>query len=122
MEAMTLIDAGRTAVGALVAGMGLVFVAGGAVGLLRFPDVYTRAHAVLSSDAVGAALVTVGLAIIAWDVGVSSRLAVLAALFLALGPACAHIVSNAAHAGGLTPIAGRYVAPRSGRDAGNVQP
>jgi multicomponent Na+:H+ antiporter subunit G len=112
MEAMTLIDALRVAAGALVAGAGLVLVAGGAVGLLRFPDVYTRAHAVLSSDGAGAAVVAAGLAIIAWDWAISFRLAILAALLAALGPVCAHFVANAAHTGGLAPISGRYVAPR----------
>lgn len=114
METSALIDAVRIGAGAIVAAIGLFFVIGGAVGMLRFPDVYTRSHAALSSDATGAALVAFGLAIMAGDWAISPRLALLGALLAATGPANAHIVTNAAHSGGLAPISGRYVAPRSG--------
>lgn len=93
---------------------GLVFVVGGAVGLLRFPDVYARAHAFNASDGLGAALIAFGLALCSSDAAVAIRLGLLGILFAALAPALTHLVASAAHAGGLAPIAGRYKAPRPG--------
>lgn len=116
MGAAALIDLLREGAGGLVAAAGFIFLIGGAIGLLRFPDVYTRAHAVLASDSLGAALVVAGLAILAWDASVSPRLGILALLLVTLGPLNAHLAANSAHAGGLTPISGRYVAPRSAKD------
>lgn len=93
---------------------GLVFMLGGAIGLLRFPDVYTRIHALNASDGVGAALIALGLAIVSGDGAMALRLLLLAALLFSLAPMLAHFIANAAHAAGLAPVAGRYVAPRPG--------
>ena len=41
--------------------LGLVFFAFGTVGLLRFPDVYSRLHALTKADNLGLGLVIVGL-------------------------------------------------------------
>lgn len=40
---------------------GLVFFGAGTVGLLRFPDAYTRLHALTKADNLGVALVVIGL-------------------------------------------------------------
>jgi len=114
MDAVSALDFLRTALGGLVAGAGLVFVLGGSIGLLRFPDVYTRLHAVNASDGLGAVLVLTGLALMAPDGAIAGRLLLLAALHAALAPTTAHLLASAAHAGGISPIAGRYVAPRPG--------
>lgn len=111
MDALTLV---RVGIGALVAVAGLVFVLGGALGLLRFPDLYTRLHGASVSDAPGAALFVAGLAIMAPDLGIALRLGLLAVLIVALAPVLAHLLGAAAHSGGLAPIAGRYTAPRPG--------
>jgi len=99
-------------VGAAIIIIGLVVMIGGVLGLLRFPDVYTRVHAVNASDGVGAALVAGGLALTAEDGGVALRLLLLALLLLALAPTLAQLIASAAHGAGLAPLAGRYVAPR----------
>jgi multicomponent Na+:H+ antiporter subunit G len=41
--------------------VGLVFFLAGTVGLLRFPDAYTRLHALTKADNLGIALVVIGL-------------------------------------------------------------
>lgn len=41
---------------------GLVFFTGGTVGLLRFPDVFTRLHALTKADNLGLGLIIIGLA------------------------------------------------------------
>lgn len=46
--------------GALVA-IGLLFLAAGTVGLLRFPDVFTRLHALTKADNAGLGCVVAGL-------------------------------------------------------------
>jgi len=46
----------------LVAG-GLVFFTAGTVGILRFPDIYTRLHALTKADNLGLGLVVAGLAL-----------------------------------------------------------
>ena len=42
---------------------GAVFFLAGTLGLLRFPDVYTRLHALTKADNVGLGLMVVGLAV-----------------------------------------------------------
>ncbi len=42
-------------------GAGLVFFLAGTVGLLRFPDAFTRLHALTKADNLGVALVVIGL-------------------------------------------------------------
>lgn len=51
---------------ALLAG-GLFFYLTGALGLLRFPDTYTRLHAVTKADNVGLGMLAAGLAMTAGD-------------------------------------------------------
>ena len=102
--------------------MGLLLIAGGSLGLLRFPDLYTRLHAANVADVVGSVIVVLGLAIAAPDWGIAVRLLLLAALLMALGPTLTHLVAQAAHAAGLAPIAGRYAAPRPGATSTSTPP
>lgn len=111
MDALTLV---RTGLGAIVAIGGLALIFGGTLGMLRFPDFYTRLHGASASDAPGAALVLMGLALMAPDAAVAMRLALLIALVVAIGPVMSHALASAAHGGGLSPLAGRYQAPRPG--------
>lgn len=104
----------RFGVGGVLVALGLVFMAGGAIGLLRFPDFYTRLHAAGVSDAVGGVIMIAGLAVTAWDGAMTLKLALLAGLIIALAPTVAHLAANAAHAAGLAPLAGPYTAPRPG--------
>jgi multicomponent Na+:H+ antiporter subunit G len=114
MDAFTLLGALRMGFGGLVATIGLVFILGGAIGQLRFPDVYTRVHGAGAADATGAAIFVVGLAAMAPDAALALRLILLAALIVALGPVLAHLVASGAHAGGLAPLADAYTTPRPG--------
>lgn len=49
---------------AALVGAGGVFFAAGLVGLLRFPDVYSRIHAVTKADTLGLGLVALGVALV----------------------------------------------------------
>lgn len=111
MDALTTI---RVGLGALAAVIGLALVLGGTLGLLRFPDVFTRLHAASVSDGPGAVIFLIGLALMAPDWAIAVRVLLLALLIAALAPLFAHLVAASAHAGGIAPIAGRYTAPRPG--------
>jgi multicomponent Na+:H+ antiporter subunit G len=84
---------------ALVAG-GLFFFLAGTVGLLRFPDVFTRLHALTKADNVGLGLLTLALMIQAdaWMV----RLKLLLIWILVLGA-----TATSCHLIGRTALEGR---------------
>ncbi len=83
---------------------GIVSVLIGAIGILRFPDFYTRLHAARAIEALGVPLILAGLALAAWDWGMALKLALLAGFSAAFGPALLHLLANAAYAGGLAPV------------------
>lgn len=109
-----VLEIARFMAGGSVAALGLVCLLGGVIGVLRFPDFYTRLHAARTADGLGAVLVLIGLAILSDDGAIALRLLLLAALTAALAPTLSHLAANAAHTGGLAPLAGRYTAPRPG--------
>ena len=114
MDAGAIMDIARTALSGFVIAIGLLLMAGGALGLLRFPDVYTRLHAANVADVVGPVVIVLGLVIVAPDWNVAARLILLAVLIASVGPTLTHLVAQSAHAAGLAPLAGRFTAPRPG--------
>lgn len=111
---LTLADGVRLGLGALLAAVGMIFVLGGAIGQLRFPDFYARTHAANVASAVGAPVAALGLAFCAGAWSGFIKLALLAALLSALAPIVSQMLANAAHSAGLAPLSGVYVAPRPG--------
>jgi multicomponent Na+:H+ antiporter subunit G len=107
------LEATREGLSLALIGLGLVFVFASAVGLLRFADFYTRIHAAKLAGVLGAPVVIVGLAALAFDVRLLLKLAVLAALIALLAPLAAHMLASAAHGAGLTPMSGPDHAKRS---------
>lgn len=107
-------DVLRTVAGGALIAVGLTFILGGAIGMLRFPDFYTRVHAARAADGIGAAVFLAGLAILSGDLAIALRLGLLALLVTALAPILGHFSANAAHVGGLAPLVGPYKAPRPG--------
>ena len=86
---------------------GAVMVLIGSVGLLRFPDFYTRLHAASVTDTAGVTLVVAGLMLEAgWSLISLKLLFIWIFLFLS-GPAASHAVANAAHTAGLAPLVGK---------------
>jgi multicomponent Na+:H+ antiporter subunit G len=86
--------------GVLLAAGALAVLSGG-VGLLRFPDFYTRIHAAGLTDSAGAGLILLGLLlrVDAWSTAV--RLLIIL-LFLALtGPTATHVLAHAARRDGV---------------------
>lgn len=114
------VDIARLALGGAVGGAGLIFVLLGVIGLLRFPDLFTRAHGFSVIAGTGASLVLTGLALALFDWRVAAQLAVLAVVMGAAGPVIAHLTAGAAHAAGLAPLSGAYTTPRPGPRSGRA--
>ncbi|HVK79940.1 MAG TPA: monovalent cation/H(+) antiporter subunit G [Verrucomicrobiae bacterium] len=114
MDGVSFTEMLRLGLGGVLVAIGLVFVLGGAIGVLRFPDIYTRLHGAAVANPLGAVVITIGLAIAAPSVDIAVRLILLALLLAALGPVWSHVFASAAHAGGLAPVTGKYTAPRPG--------
>ncbi|WP_018870484.1 monovalent cation/H(+) antiporter subunit G [Thioalkalivibrio sp. ALgr3] len=73
---------------------GLVFFGAGTLGLLRFPDVYTRLHALTKADNLGLGLVVLGLMLQADGPAMILKLVLIWVLVLAAGATAAHMVAQ----------------------------
>lgn len=89
--------------GLLLAG-GSIFLLIGMVGVLRFPDFFTRLHPAGLTDTAGAGLILTGLMVESGFNLVTARLFLLLALILFVSPISAHATSRAALASGLKPL------------------
>lgn len=76
--------------------IGAVFFLAGTLGLLRFPDVYTRLHALTKADNVGLGLMIAGLAVQAESWAVVGKLLLIWVLVLLAGASVAHLVARGA--------------------------
>ncbi len=87
---------------ALIAG-GVFFSLVAVVGIVRLPDLYTRAHATSKSDTLGTVLSLAGVALL-----LGSDLSVVKTVFLLLfmfltNPTAAHAITRAAYDQGISP-------------------
>jgi multicomponent Na+:H+ antiporter subunit G len=90
----------------------------GTVGVLRFPDFYTRLHAASITDTSGATLLLLGMAMMAPDWMVVSKLVAIFIFIYLTSPASSHAVANAAHTAGLQPLIGPVdTHDKEGRDS-----
>lgn len=81
--------------------VGVFFFITGTVGLLRFPDVYTRLHALTKADNLGLGLVLTGLAFQAESWTEVAKLLLIWFLVMLASASVAHLVARAAHQKGL---------------------
>jgi multicomponent Na+:H+ antiporter subunit G len=88
---------------AILMTLGLVFFLAGTVGLLRFPDVYTRLHTVTKADNVGLGLIIFGLAVDAQSVWEVVELLLVWGLVMVASTTAAHLISRRALAQGIEP-------------------
>ncbi|MFP3873975.1 MAG: monovalent cation/H(+) antiporter subunit G [Thiohalophilus sp.] len=85
----------------LIAG-GLFFLAG-TLGLLRFPDVYTRLHALTKADNVGLGLVVAALMLQADSLSGAGKLLLVWLLVLVASTVACHLVARTARQRGVRP-------------------
>jgi len=75
---------------------GAAFFLAGSIGLIRFPDVYTRLHALTKSDNVGLGLVVAGLAVQAESWFAVGKLLLIWMLVLLASASIAYLIANGA--------------------------
>ena len=85
----------------ILAGAG--FFLAGTVGLLRFPDVYTRLHAITKADNVGLGLVVAGLVLQAESWAAMGKLLLIWLLVILASASVAHLVARTALRKGIRP-------------------
>lgn len=73
----------------------------GAVGMLRMPDFYTRAHAASVIETLGAGLILAGLAIDAGFTLATAKLAAVGLLIFFASPTATHALAKAAYERGI---------------------
>jgi len=83
--------------------VGVFFFFAGTVGLLRFPDVYSRLHALAKADNLGLGCVLLGLALQANNLAAALKLLLIWPLVLAASASVGFAIARRAHALGISP-------------------
>ena len=76
--------------------LGMPFFLSGTIGLLRFPDIFTRLHALTKADNVGLGMIVLGLACQADSWLMVARLLLIWLLVLVASSASCHLVARSA--------------------------
>ena len=88
---------------AILLSIGVVFFVAGSVGLLRFPDVYTRLHALTKADNLGLGFVVLGLSVRSDSWMLVAKLVLIWALVVIASATTCHVIARAARTSGLAP-------------------
>ncbi len=83
--------------------VGAAFFLAGTLGLLRFPDVYTRLHALAKADNLGLGFTVLGLALQAPGVAAGLKLVLVWLLALAASATLSYLIARRAFAKGIVP-------------------
>jgi multicomponent Na+:H+ antiporter subunit G len=82
---------------------GAFFFLAGTLGLLRFPDVYTRLHALTKTENVGLGLIVLGLSLESTSVAEAAKLILIWLLVLASSSISSQLIGRYALVSGTTP-------------------
>jgi multicomponent Na+:H+ antiporter subunit G len=82
---------------------GAAFFFAGTVGMLRFPDVFSRLHALTKGDNVGLGLTVLGLAVRADSLAVVAKLVLVWMLVLLAGATASHLIARSTLRRGIKP-------------------
>lgn len=91
--------------------VGTFFLLAGAVGILRFPDFYSRLHALGVCDTMGAGLILAGLMFQGGFSLVTVKLLLIFYFVIFTGPTATHALAEAALRGKLKPFLGNRESP-----------
>jgi multicomponent Na+:H+ antiporter subunit G len=83
--------------------LGAFFFVAGTIGLLRFPDVYTRLHALTKADNVGLGLIVAGLVLQVPSLALAGKLVLIWLLVVVASASACHLVARAALRRGILP-------------------
>ena len=86
--------------------VGAGFFLAGTLGLVRFPDVYTRLHALTKADNLGLGLIVLGLMLQSESVATAGKLLFIWLLLLAASASASQLVASWAQDNGLLPWRG----------------
>lgn len=81
--------------------IGAVFLVVSCIGLLRFPDFYTRAHAVGKAETLGCVLVLTGLAVHNGADLVSAKILLILVIIFITNPTATHALMRSAYRSGV---------------------
>jgi multicomponent Na+:H+ antiporter subunit G len=82
---------------------GAGFFLAGTVGLLRFPDVYSRLHALTKADNVGLGLIVLGLALQAESLAGAAKLLLIWLLVMLASATACHLIARSSLERGIEP-------------------
>ncbi len=82
---------------------GLAFFVAGTVGLIRFPDIYTRLHALTKADTLGLGFVSLAIALQSPSIFVALKVMLVWAVALAAGATACNLIAQYADRSGLRP-------------------
>lgn len=83
--------------------LGGIFFFAGTVGLLRFPDLYTRLHALTKADNLGLGLTVAGLLLRSGSIFEALQLLLIWLLVLTTSATACYLIANSALKGGRSP-------------------
>ena len=90
-------------VGAALAVVGVLFFLAGTLGLLRFPDIYTRIHALTKADNLGLGLICLGAAVQSGSLMTALKLLLVWILVLLAAATGASLIAQTARGRGIRP-------------------
>lgn len=83
--------------------LGCFLVVVASIGIVRFPDFYSRLHPAGKTDSMGQALVFVSLMIYEGFTMATLKMVIIILFIFIANPTATHALANAAHAGGVKP-------------------
>ncbi|MCV6546086.1 MAG: monovalent cation/H(+) antiporter subunit G [Cohaesibacter sp.] len=86
--------------------VGALFALLASIGIVRFPDLYTRMHSASKAGTLGSGLMLLALAIYSWELNVVSRALAGIVFFLLTTPIAGHLLARAAYISGTKPWSG----------------
>ncbi len=98
----------------ILGGSGFLII--GAVGIIRFPDFWSRLHAAAVVDSAGMVLLLLGMILQGGFTSASIKLVLIIVFLFITGPTATHAVANAAYVSGSRPLGDEGGAPISSLD------
>ncbi len=108
MDSWAVFDWVRHGVAGGFLGVGVFFMIVGAIGVVRFPDFYTRLHGAGVTDTMGAEFILIGLVVMSPDVQTALKLLVVMLFLFITSPTATHAIANAAYSAGVAPMLERF--------------
>src|SRR6056297_1965627 len=87
----------RIIIAYLIMSAAILFAVITAVGLIRFPDVYTRIHASAVVLTMSAVMLSIGIAIYVWEFYLSLKILLIGLIFLITNPLATHAIARASY-------------------------